>query len=207
MNAMQFHLKRLGACRSVLKWASTQDNPNHAWTTCPRGNWLLCAAVKLGVEHRVVVLAACACARLALPFTDDERPLHAILMTEHWVQGDDDVTVEDMKRVAKECDDAALDAGCYGDHAGPNAAYAAMYAAISALPGQTPQGAADAAASAAVEAAADAAINPTDARLARMLMHRTCAKVVRSHINEDTIMQAWWEHVTHANREDQPCTH
>ena len=87
MNAIQYHLNRLKPCKPALKWARTQDNPLDAWIACPRGDWLLWLAMKLGVEHRVVVQAACACARLALPFSVDERPLRAILVTERWAPG------------------------------------------------------------------------------------------------------------------------
>jgi hypothetical protein len=75
MNAIQIHLHLLGASQAALEWARSQDCPKGAWNACPRGDWLLCLAVKLRVEYRVVVLAACACARLALPFTRDERHL------------------------------------------------------------------------------------------------------------------------------------
>ena len=207
MNAIQHHLRRLGATKAVLQWARTQDNPNEAWHACTRGDWLLCLAVKLGVEHRVVVLAACACARLALPFSQDERPLHAILKTEAWVSGDKKVTVKDVKDAAKECDDAALDAGCYADYAGANVALAAMYATIAAMPGKTPQGAGGAAAEAVAEAAADATVSPAEGEAARTALRLTCANIVRSKIDEDTIMRLWWEHVARSGKEGQPCTH
>jgi hypothetical protein len=198
MNAIQHHLKRLSASKAVLKWARTQDNPLEAWNACPRGDWLLCLAVKLGVEHRVVVLAACACARLALPFSQDERPLRAILVTEGWATRNRRSTSDALKAAGKEADEAAQDAGCYADHAGADVALAAMYAAIAAMPGQTPKGAAAACAEAAAEAAADAATCPKEAEKARTAMRQTCANIVRSKIDEGTIMRLWWEHVRRA---------
>ncbi len=207
MNAIQHHLHRLSASRAALEWARTQDCPNDAWNSCPRGDWLLCLAAKLGVEHRVVVLAACACARLALPFTRDDRPLHAILVTEHLVTGDKTVAVQDMRDAAKDCDDAAGDAACFGDLAAANVAYAAMYATIAALPGNTPKTAAGDAAAAVAEAAADAATSPAEADQARTAMQRACANIVRNKIDEAVIMRLWWEHATRSDREDQPCTH
>jgi hypothetical protein len=196
MNAIQYHLRKLGAPEDALKWASSHDNPLEAWTACPRGDWLLCLAVKLGVEHRVVVQAACICARLALPFTRDERPVSAILLTERWVLGHDDVTVEDVKDAARECDDAANDAGRFADSAGADVACAAMYAAIAALPGKPPRGAAAAAAGWAAEAAAaGAAPTPVEGDAARLFVQQACANIVRSKIDADTIMWLWWEHV------------
>jgi hypothetical protein len=204
MNAIQFHLNKLGASEDALKWARDHDCPNEAWLACPRGDWLLCLAVKLGVEHRVVVQAASVCARLALPYTRDERPLRAMLMTERWALGHDDVTIQDVRDAAKECDDAANDAGCCGDSAGADVAYAAMYAAIAALPGKPPKGAAGAAAGWAAEAAAAAAavLTPADGNAARLFVQQGCANIVRSKIDEDTIMRLWWEHVTGSARED-----
>lgn len=200
MNAIQLHLKKLGASEEALKWASHHDNPLEAWNTCPRGDWLLCLAVKLGVEHRVVVLAACTCARLALPFSQDERPLRAMLLTEQWILGASDVTGQDVEDAAKECDEAAFDAGCHGDSAAANVAYAAMYTAIAALPGKTPKGAAGAAAGWAAEAAAAAAPTPSEADPARLFIQQACANIVRSKIDEETIMQHWWVHVTRQER-------
>ena len=202
MNAIQFHLKRLGAPKSALKWAGTQDSPLEAWRACPRGDWLLCLAVKLGVEHRAVVLAACTCAKLGLPFTKDERPLQAILMTEAWVLGDKTVTAQHMRNAAKECDDAAGYAECFAEHAAASAAYAAMYATIAALPGKTPKGAAGDAAAAAADAAADAATNPADGDAARLFVQQACANIVRSKIDEDAIMRLWWVHATHQSTEE-----
>jgi hypothetical protein len=196
MNAIQFHLKRLGACKSALKWARTQDNPLDAWRACPRGDWLLHLAVRLGGEHRAVVLAACTCAKLGLPYTRDERPLQAILMTEAWILGDKTITAQDMRDAAKECDDAAGYAECFAQHAAASAAYAAMYATIAALPGKTPKGAAGDAAAAVAEAAADAAPNRADGDAARVFVQQACANIVRSKIDEDAIMRLWWVHVT-----------
>jgi hypothetical protein len=207
MNAIQYHLRGLGATKAALKWAGGHDNPLDAWTLCPRGDWLLCLAVKLGVEHRVVVQATCTCARLALPFTRNERPLRTILMTERWVLGNSDVTVDDLKDAGKDCDDAGLEAGCQADYAGANVAYAAMYAAIAALPGDTPKGAAGAAAEAAAQAAAEAALTPDEGDAARDFVRQACANIVRSKIDTNTIMKLWWEHVRRDHRGGRSCTH
>ena len=160
------------------------------------------------------MLAACAYARLALPFTRDKQPLEAILVTEAWVSGDKTVTVRDVRDAARDCDNAALDAVCFADYAASNTAHAAMYAAIAALPGAAPKGAAGAAAGAVAEAAADAATSQAEGEKARTTMQQACANVVRSKIDEAVIMRAWWKHVTsfaqetsnrlRSDEEDQP---
>ncbi len=214
MNAIQYHLNRLKACKPALKWARTQDNPLDAWITCPRGDWLLWLALKLGVERRVVVQAACACARLALPFSEDERPLRAILLTERWLAGDKDVTLDKVKEAAEECREAALDAGCFADYAASNAAFAGMYTGYAATTNRTPKESAAAAAESAAHAAADGATCHTEAEAALAAVHQACANAVRSKIDTDAIMKLWWRHVTGSGRaniralmpgeEDQP---
>lgn len=214
MNAIQFHLNRLKACKPALKWARTQDNPHDTWYACPRGDWLLWLALKLGVEHRVVVLAACACARLALPFSEDETPLRAILMTERWAAGDKDVTLDHVKEAAEECREAALDAGYLADYAASNAAYAAMYCAYAATTNRTPKESAAAAAEAAAHAAADGVLHHAEADAAMLAVHQACAHAVRNKIDENVILKLWWRHVTgtggvvvrvvSADEEDQP---
>jgi hypothetical protein len=126
-------------------------------------------------------------------------------MSEAWVLGDKTVTAQDMRDAAKECDDAAGYAECFAEHAAASAAYAAMYATIAALPGKTPKGAAGDAAAAVADAAADAATSPDDADAARRFVQQTCANIVRSKIDEATVMHLWWEHVTRQDaEEDQP---
>jgi hypothetical protein len=52
--------------------------------------------LKLGVENRVVVFAACECVRLALPFTTEEEALTAIILAEQYASGDRAVTVDEV---------------------------------------------------------------------------------------------------------------
>ncbi len=195
MYALQRQLTRLGACKSSIEWAKIYNDFRDAWRACHRGDWLLWLAEKLEVEHRVVVRAACDCARLALQFTRDERPLRAILMTERWASGDQFITLDDLKGAAEDCKEAALDAGCYGDFAGANTAYAARYACIAVLPDREPKEAAAACAEAVAEAAADAATSIVEGDAARMASRWMTACVVRTRIDEDLIVELWRRHV------------
>lgn len=50
----------------ILDWLETRRDFAAAWAECPRGDWLLWLAARLKVDRRLVVRAACACARSML---------------------------------------------------------------------------------------------------------------------------------------------
>jgi hypothetical protein len=165
-------LARLDACHDAVAWARDFDSLDAAWAACERGDWMLWLAGKtsgepMSEQRKRVVLAACACARLALPHVraGEERPLRAIELAERWARGEADVSRQEMR--AADAADAAYAAAAYAAYAacGAAAAYAAYAAAY----------AADAAY--AYGAAADAA----DAAYARKKILRECADLVRRH--------------------------
>lgn len=128
-------LKKNLACRPALEWLQARTLAE-AWEQSERGDWLLWLAAKAGVDRRRLVLAACACARLALVHVPpgEERPRVAIETAEAWCRGE--ATIEEVRKASRNAD----------------AAYAAYVAA-------------DAAADAAYAyAAADAAAADADAR-------------------------------------------
>ena len=55
-------LNAMHACSESLEWVGKRVSPRAAWMACPRGDWLLWVAEQLGVDHRLLVLAACDCA-------------------------------------------------------------------------------------------------------------------------------------------------
>src|ERR1700678_2589890 len=88
------------------------------WDNSPRGDWLLYFAAKEGsTPHKLIVKAACQCARLSLPYVKqgELRPLQAIETTERWLE--DKATIEEVNLAA---------AAAY------TAAYVAAYAAYAA---------------------------------------------------------------------------
>ena len=65
-------LAAIGACSEAVTWARKYRLPLAAWRACKRGDWMLWAVGKLAGppgsdSRRPLVLAACECARLALP--------------------------------------------------------------------------------------------------------------------------------------------
>ena len=175
----------------MLEWAVAHDDLRRAWRECPRGDWLLWLALKLGVENRVIVFAACECVRLALPFTTDEEPRTAIILAEQYASGDGAVTLEEVIFAAQDSKKAGLRAGCHAGFDAANAAFAAVHAAMAAAPGSLADGAAVAAVVAVAEAAADHATHRIDAESAKIEMYAACANVVRNRIAEATIQVRW----------------
>ena len=171
----------LGACPEAVKWARGVATPECAWETCPRGDWLLWVAMKLGVDRRLLVRAACACARTSLEFapTGEDRPRIAIETAEAWSRGE--ATSAQVLAAARAAAyaayaayaanaaaayvaadaDADADAAyaAYADADAAYAAYAAAYAAAAAdaRAAATAAAAAARAADAAYAAAADVA--------------------------------------------------
>jgi hypothetical protein len=158
-------LKKHGACRDARTWATGRTVSEDSWLACERGDWLLWIAARLGVDRRLVVLAACDCARLALPRIPEgeHRPRLAIETAERWTKGE--ATIEEVYIAASAAYTAAYAV----------AAYAAAYAVYDTY---NAYDAYDAAVYAAAYAAA-AANAATDARAATL---RTCADLVRARI-------------------------
>jgi hypothetical protein len=118
----------LGACSEAVKWAG-RKTPKRAWETCKRGDWLLWFAAKVGVDRKLVVLAACGCARTALNRVPkgEERPRIAIETAEAWTRGE--ATLEQVTHSAAYAASASAADAAYAYAA--YAAYAAAYAAAS----------------------------------------------------------------------------
>jgi hypothetical protein len=144
---IQKKLAELNACKEALEWLGEQD-PRTAWEKCERGDWMLWAVGCLGLDRRLLVLAACDCADQVshlMPFTG----LLALHITREWCEGR-----EDLETVR-----AAADAA-YADASASSAASAASAAANAAAD------AADATADDAADAAAAAYAAATDAAAA-----------------------------------------
>src|SRR5690606_20229077 len=165
------------ACDDSLRWAAKQESPLAAWRSCEDGSWLLWIAAHLGVDRRLVVQAACKCARLALPHVPEgeNRPLKAIEAAERWVAGL--ATIKEVRQAATDAD-AAASTAFYAARA-VFAAYAVCAAASAA------RAAAASAACAAFAAysadAADRAANAADAADADdyVTVLSQCADIVR----------------------------
>lgn len=57
------------------------------WDGCPRGDWLLGIAARLGVDHRALARAAIGCARTALEHAEGEEAARVLEVAERWADG------------------------------------------------------------------------------------------------------------------------
>jgi hypothetical protein len=170
-------LRRLGACAEAIEWAAGYDTLEAAWSACRRGDWmlwLLGRTCKCGDDqHRGMVLAACACARLALPHVPEgePRPLVAIETAERWARGED-VTIEAVRAATYSA------YSVYSTYSAYRAAVSAYSAALSVF------SAATAAFSAASRAAYSAALSADRAAYSAALSVTLgrCADIVRERV-------------------------
>ena len=91
-------LERQAVCPMAINWVGGRT-ARQAWDECPRADWMLWSVGRL-VERKVVVRAACACARTALRYSPEteKRPLHCIDTAEAWCDGR--ATIEEVKDAA-----------------------------------------------------------------------------------------------------------
>ena len=173
-------LSRYRAYKEVQEWAEAHGGPmEELWRDCERGDWMLWLAVRAKIDRRVVVNAACACARTALQYVPagEERPRRAIEAAEAWARGEE--TLEAVRTAADAADYAAADA-TYTDYAAAEAATSAYFAATAA----NAYAANVVAAYTAVVNAASAAFFGSDGgKLACAQTLAECAELVRAYIS------------------------
>ena len=131
-------LSRTKACAEAREWAKGYPDLATAWAACPRADWMLWLAAKAIGEpgsdaHRQLVLAACACARHALPHVKpgEGRPLAAIEIAERWARREEGVKLDQVRTAAAAADAYAAAAAAAAYDAA--AAYAAAAAARSKM--------------------------------------------------------------------------
>ena len=88
MRTFQEHLISMDACAPASAWVGDRT-PREAWEECPNPGWMLWYMSRVGVPNHLLVRAACACARLELPYIplDEKRPEYAIFVAEGWTRG------------------------------------------------------------------------------------------------------------------------
>ena len=104
-------LKKFDACTEGYEWAKGKTL-TEAWSTCERGDWMLWYAAKINIDRKLLVKAACACARLSLRFvpSGEERPRIAIETAEAWAEGKASLNDVETASYAAHTADAAADA-------------------------------------------------------------------------------------------------
>jgi len=150
-------------------WLCGQRSYAQAWHLCEYGDWLLRIAANIVVDNKLVVRAACDCARTALCYVPegDDRPLHAIEVVEKWC---DDKATSSQVRNAVDDADASRAAYAASDDSAADAAASASHAAAAAYATHYAHGNVDDIANIA-DAAARAAANAADAANAANAAH------------------------------------
>ena len=97
-----------------------------AWAECQRADWMLGLAVRAGVDRRLAVRAACACARAVLHLVTpgEDHPRVAIETAEAWSRGE--ATIEQVRAAACAAEAAAWAAQVGAAGAATGAAWATM---------------------------------------------------------------------------------
>ena len=159
--SLRKNLLKINACGEGMEWLADQTAED-AWATCQRGDWMLWAGSRCGVDLQTITITKVKCARLVQHLMQDQRSLDALDVAEQFALGN-----ATRKQLA-----AAAAAATYAAYDAANAAitYDAAYDA-----------AANAAANAAYAAnAADAAADAAYATREKILAQ--CANICRKTI-------------------------
>lgn len=181
--SVQAFLVRAGAQHDFAEWSAAFGSDIEAlWVACPRGDWALALAARLGVDRRALILSAARCARLALPYAPDSDDLAERCLDQ----------LEAYASGAAAPPDTALYAQLMQAHAtAQDAAHAeALLAIASALDAQnTPA----AAAGAAAFAAHAAMIGTAECAMLEALrfLQRATADEARRAIDTQLVVERW----------------
>ena len=166
-------LLNINACGEGMEWLADQTAED-AWATCQRGDWMLWAGSRCGVDLQTITITKVKCARLVQHLMQDQRSLDALDVAEQFALGN--ATREQLADAT-----AAAYAAAYAAYAAYAAAYpaatdAATHAAYAAATHAT-----DAPTHAAF-AAAYAAAYPAATHAAREKILAQCANICRKTI-------------------------
>ena len=122
-------LLKINACGEGMEWLADQTAED-AWATCQRGDWMLWAGSRCGVDLQTITITKVKCARLVQHLMQDQRSLDALDVAEQFALGN--ATREQLAAAAADAANAAANAAAYAAYAAANAAYAAANAAYAA---------------------------------------------------------------------------
>jgi hypothetical protein len=171
MNAMSplDWLRRSGAQGDVLHGLAQFSDWSTLWSDCPRGDWLLGIATRLGVPHDALVRAAIACARIA----DGDAAAREVLdVAERWSTGL--ASEDDVRTATKRLEDASA---AYVDPSVEAAGRAALAVGLGVVDRDVLTGAPAAAAESVIVASIDCGFE-----LAMRWAHDRCAAAVRAAV-------------------------
>src|SRR3990167_49837 len=139
----KFNIYKFKPCLDAIEYYDTCKSSEKAWNNCPRGDWMLWIALKLGVNIKILTLAKVHCALTVRHLMKDKRSIKALEVALKFANNK--ATLKELKiaaNVANVAADAAADdadvaayaanTAANADNAAYDAAYAAAYAANTA---------------------------------------------------------------------------
>ena len=116
---MKTEIEQFNPCNDALIFRKKYKTFRGAWNNCPRGDWMLWIAKRVGIDIRLLTLAKGYCAKTVIHLMTDQRSKDAVKAAIDYGHGKiDDVQLRNAVYVA-------ANAAAY-------AAYAAAYAAANA---------------------------------------------------------------------------
>ena len=122
----KFNINQFNPCLDAIQYYNSCKSSKKAWNNCPRGDWMLWIALKLGVDVKILTLAKVHCALTVRHLMKDKRSINALEVALKFA--DDKATLEELK-VAADAAYIAVNAAYIAVNAAYIAADATAYAA------------------------------------------------------------------------------
>ena len=133
---MKYEIEQFNPCNDALIFRKKYKTFRGAWNNCPRGDWMLWIAKRVGIDIRLLTLAKGYCAKTVIHLMTDQRSKDAVKAAIDYGHGKiDDVQLRNAVYAAANANADAADAA-YAANAVYVAAYAAAYAADAAKKNQ-----------------------------------------------------------------------
>ena len=108
---MKYEIEQFNPCNDALIFRKKYKTFRGAWNNCPRGDWMLWIAKRVGIDIRLLTLAKGYCAKTVIHLMTDQRSKDAVKAAIDYGHG--------------KIDDVQLRNAAYAAYAAFNAAYAA----------------------------------------------------------------------------------
>src|SRR3990167_9148624 len=119
----KFNIYKFKPCLDAIEYYDTCKSSEKAWNNCPRGDWMLWIASKLGVDIKILTLTKVHCALTVRHLIKDKRSIKALEVALKFANGK--ATLKELKIA-----DSAAHVAAHINYA--NAAHAAAYACANA---------------------------------------------------------------------------
>ena len=91
----KFNINQFKPCLDAAKYYDTCRSSKEAWNNCPRGDWMLWIALKLGVDVETLTLAKIYCALTIKHLIKNKRSIKALEVALKFANGK--ATLEELK--------------------------------------------------------------------------------------------------------------